>query len=149
MGLLAAILVVAFVTTSGPPAMPPPSVGGNVVSPPPAWAEAGRRSVWATFGSYCWSSPGKPAACVDMIPPTSRSDLARLRVKAGATVRLHLRFAPRSVALYRLSGTSRRRLPALSGRTVSWQARLGLIDVEVTSARGSASYLVRLSRVPA
>lgn len=102
--------------------------------------------MWATFGSYCWSSPEGSAACVDMIPPTSRSDLARLQVKPGTTVRLHLRFAPRSVSVYCLSGTSRTRLPAVAGRTVSWQARLRIIDVEVTGARGSASYLVRLSR---
>lgn len=146
MGLLVAILVLAFVAATGPPATPPPMVGGVFASPPPAWVEAGRPSVWAGFGSYCWSSPEKSAACVDMIPPTTRSDLVRLQVAPGTTVRLHLRFAPRSVGVYRLTGTSRTRLPAVAGRTISWRARVGIIDVEVTSARGSASYLVRLSR---
>jgi hypothetical protein len=79
-----------------------------------------------------------------MIPPTTRPDLARLRAKPGTTARLHLGFAPRSVRVYRIAGTSHTRLPAVVGRTVSWRARLGLVDVEVTSSRGSASYLVRL-----
>ena len=147
---LTALLVTALVAVSGPPTTPPPKVGGAVAaSPPPAWLEADRRSVWATFGSYCWLSPEKSAACVDMVPPATRPDLARLPAKPGTTVRLHLGFASRSARFYRLSGTSRTRLPAVAGRTVSWQARLGIIDVDVDGARGSAAYPVRLASAKA
>jgi hypothetical protein len=145
MSLIAAILVAAVSAASGPPDTPPPKVGGAGVAPPPAWVEAGRRSVWATYGSYCWSSPGKSAACVDMIPPASRPDLARLAAKTGTRVRLHLGFAPRSVRVYRVSGAKRTPVASQAGRTVSWRARTGIFDVKATSTTGSASYLVRLT----
>lgn len=144
MSLLALPLFAAVTAASGPPATPPPEVGGIGVAPPPAWVEVGRRSVWATYGSYCWTVPGKSAACVDMIPPSTRPDIARVSTVPESTVRLHLRFAPRSVRVYRLVGTKRIRVPATAARTVAWSARPGVFDVEVTGAGGSASYVVRL-----
>jgi hypothetical protein len=146
MSLIAAILVAVAVTATGPPTTPPPKVSGVSAPPPPAWVEAGSRSVWATYGSFCWSAPGNPAACVDMIAPATRPDLARLRAGTGATVRLHLRFTPRTVRVFRLTKAARLSVTRTrAGRTVSWLARPGIIDVEVTGPGGSASYLVRLS----
>lgn len=146
MSLIAAILVAAFLAASGPPSTPPPKVGGVAGAlPPPAWVEARGRSVWATYGSYCWSAPGKSAACVDMIPPATRPDLVRIPAAADTAVRLHLRFEPRSVRVHLVSAGTWKRVAAQGRRTVSWLARPGIFDVYVTGPSGSASYLVRLT----
>lgn len=136
MHALAAAL--AFLTLAAGPPSAPPRVAG-AASPPPAWFEAGSRSVWASFGSYCWST-----ACVDMIPPERRADLARLPARPGMRVSLRLRFAPKSVRVFHLSGRRRALRAAYRGRVVPFSAREGIVEVEVRGSRGSASYLVRI-----
>ena len=135
---LVAATALSFVALAGPPTSPPPKVIGVNAAPPPAWVEAGGRSVWAAFGSYCWKT-----ACVDMLPPATRPDLPRLTVGRGAVVRLHLRFVPRS-ATVGLVGGKETAIHATGARVISWRAQLGLVGVSVKGASGSATYFVRL-----
>jgi hypothetical protein len=94
------------------------------------------------FGSYCWSGGGE-AACVDMIPPTARTDIPTLRVRRGATISVHLRFRPTRVDAT-VAGSALR--PAVRGATITWDARgRGLVIFGTNSAGGRASYLIRVS----
>jgi hypothetical protein len=94
------------------------------------------------FGSYCWSANGK-AACVDMIPPTARRDIPRLRVGRGATISVHVRFNPTRVEAT-VAGHALR--PAVRGATVTWRARSsGLVILGTKSSGGGASYLIRVN----
>lgn len=95
--------------------------------------------MWASFGSYCWST-----ACVDMIPPERRTDLARLPARRGVRVWLRLRFAPKSVRVFLVSAGRRPLLAVYGARGVAFAARKGVVEVDVRGPRGSASYLVRI-----
>lgn len=136
MSLIAAMLVAVIAAASGAPATPPPKVGGASASP------LGVGGLWQLLLVGSWKH-----CCLRRHDPVGNAaDLARLRAKTGATVRLHLRLTPRTVRVFRLSNSTRTPvLRARAGRTVNWLARPGIIDVEVTAAGGSASYLVRLS----
>lgn len=144
MSLLIATALAALLA-AGPPKTPPPKVGGTEVSPPPAWIDGSGRAMWMAFGSYCWSANGQ-AACVDMIPPATRTDIATLKVRRDAKVTVHLRFKPRA-ANVTLRG--RPLHTVTSGTTITWRARGGgLLSLDVKATGGSASYLARIRVTP-
>ena len=119
-------------------------VKGAGTSPPPAWVESAAATKWLAFSSYCWTGAGK-AACVDMIPPQSRTDLPLLKVRAGEQLRIHFAFVPRSVHLAVYRGVSFRHWILPRARTVSWKARgSGVVVIDAKAKGGTASYLIRL-----
>jgi hypothetical protein len=77
----------------GPPRTSPPQVAGTKTTPPPAWVETPQHSSWLSYSSYCWSQPAGTAACVDFLPPRSRTDLTVLSAPAGSQLRFHVRYA--------------------------------------------------------
>lgn len=133
-------MAVALGLLIGPPASGPPKVGGTIsVAPPPAWIEVGARSRWLAYGSYCWGT-----ACVDMLPPESRPDLPRVNVTPGRMLRVHFAFEPSRASVHLLRATRWVRLASIGGRTLSFRARRGILIVDASGARGSASYVARL-----
>jgi hypothetical protein len=133
--------VLAVGLVLAPPTGPPPKVGGTIgVGPPPAWVEVGRRSRWLAYGSYCWIT-----ACVDMVPPQTRSDLPRIKVKPGQMLRVHLGFTPALARVHMLRGDRAVAVPSTRGRrSISFRARRGVLMVAASASRGTPSYLARL-----
>jgi hypothetical protein len=125
----------------GPPADPPPKVGGTFGGgPPPAWIEIGTRSGWLAYGSYCWRT-----ACVDMVPPESRSDLPRIKVRPRQMLRVHLGFTPALARVHMLRGDRAVAVPSTRGRrSISFRARRGILMIAASASRGTPSYLARL-----
>src|SRR6266576_1770898 len=67
----------------GPPPTGPPQLAGIKTVPPPAWVETPQHSRWLSYSRYCWSRPTGTGACVDFLPPRSRTDLPILSANAG------------------------------------------------------------------
>jgi hypothetical protein len=132
-----AIAVPTALAWPGRPATPPPAPP-NDGAPPPAWIETQKTSAWLAYGSYCWKT-----SCVDMIPPNSRPDLPTFSVKRGATVRVHLGFAAKSVSVSIGTKAIRARLDRAK-RIASWSATRGGIVTVFARTGGDASYVVRL-----
>jgi hypothetical protein len=97
--------------------------------------------LWLAFSSFCWKT-----ACVDYLPPQSRTDLPLVRVRRGEPVRVHFAFNPNEVHATTFVGTTLKHVALRPGRVVSWAPlRGGVVSFDVRAAPGSASYLVRLS----
>ncbi len=139
--VLAAALLVALAPAVGPPTAPPPRVDGTSAEPPPAWVEAGTRSRWLAYSSFCWTT-----ACVDFIPPQSRPDLPAVSAKVGTTVRFHLRFMPRTATLALLGpGGPQQQWKLAPGRVIEWRVRRGgVLLLSARASAGSAGYAIRL-----
>lgn len=148
------LLLVGFVSTAlvagaahaagdwaGRPSSPPPKLGSVTDGPPPAWIESRTRSWWLAYTSFCWKT-----SCVDFIPPERREDLALIRVRRGASLRLHLGFTPAklSVSIGTGSGTGIRQLQRK--RTVTFTPwRSGFVFVSArASTGGDAAYVARI-----
>jgi hypothetical protein len=131
----------------GPPRASPPQLAGTRAIPPPAWVETARRSSWLSYSSYCWSRPAGPGACVDFIPPSSRTDLPLVVSPAGSTLRFHLKFPiSKLFILYQDGGVQRLKRM----RVASWlPLRSGLVTLAARSGtRQTASYVFRLTLDP-
>ncbi len=137
-----AVLVLTAALEAKPPGKPP-RVSGVRAAPPPAWAETVSRARWLAYGSYCWST-----VCADMLPPANRPDLPVLQLPRQGSLRIHLAFRPSSLSVRILEGTKVGPLIKLSARTaVDWRpTRPGVVVIDARGARGSASYLLRLTR---
>jgi hypothetical protein len=147
--LIVLAAVAAVPTALGKPPGQPPVVKGAAVAPPPAWLQASGKALWMKFSSYCWHDSTGRGACVDMLPPQSRTDLPFFRVRAGTPLPFHLRFIPDvlHVTVYRRLGFKHYILPPR--RDVTWAARgNGVVELEARSGRRSATYLVRLQTLP-
>jgi hypothetical protein len=117
----------------------------RVVAPPPATLRAAGHTFTLAKGSYCWTDPSSgAAACADMIPPPTRTDLARVVVPRGARMTVRLRFVAKAWTAGLWARKARQTLPP--GRTATIVARTsGILTIDITkSAGGSASYLARL-----
>lgn len=135
---LAALAVCAPLAHALPPG-PPPKQGGG---PPPAWLEKPGPDRWLAYSSYCWTVRGA-GMCADFISPQMRTDLPRIRVLRGSTVRFHLGFRPSSLQLSRVGGQAPWRLT--SARVSSWKvARPGLYVLFARVMGGDASYVFRM-----
>jgi hypothetical protein len=132
-----AIAVPSALAWAGRPSAAPPKAP-NPGAPPPAWIETKAKSAWLAYGSYCWKT-----ACVDMIPPNTRPDLPAFAVKRGATVRVHLGFAAKSITVSIGNTTIRPALDATK-RIASWKDTRGGILTVSARAAGDASYVARL-----
>lgn len=122
------------------PGTPPPNVAGTAGEPPPAWFTLGARSDWLAYSSFCWTT-----TCVTFLPPERRTDLPKLVAKEGQTLAIHLAFTPKTV-LVRVLAT-KQSYPLVAGRDTSWRVRgSGVILVEARGAKGSASYVARITR---
>lgn len=135
--LLAIVLVLGLEV--GPPSSPPPDVGGTIGAPPPAWIDSGRRSRWLAYGTYCWRT-----ACVDMLPPESRPEPPRIKVRPGQTLWVHLAFTPGRASVQVLQAGTSVTLASTGRRTLTFRARRGVLIVSAMGFRGSASYIARL-----
>ena len=127
----------------GPPRTAAPQVAGTKTVPPPAWAETPQHSSWLSYSSYCWSGPAGKAACVDFLPPQSRTDLPTVSAPAGSRLRFHLRFAISKLSVSDGDKGIQRLKPS---RVASWlPLRSGIVTLSARSASGQeASYLFRL-----
>ena len=135
-----ALLTLGAVSAYAKPGTPPPNVQGTTSEPPPAWTSAQGSERWLAYGSFCWRT-----ACVDFIPPARRTDLPKLTARAGATIGIHLGFAPKSVRV-RVLDTGQA-YPLAAARDTRWRVRgSGVILVEARGANGSASYVARIVR---
>lgn len=122
------------------PTTPPPNVAGTTGEPPPAWFQVGERAHWFAYGSFCWTT-----TCVDFLPPSRRTDLPKTTARAGQTLAIHLPFVPKSVRVRVLATNTTYAL--IARRDTSWRVRgSGIVLVEARGAKGSASYLARLTR---
>ena len=136
---LLVLMALAPAAASAKPGTPPPNVAGTASEPPPAWFGLGARSGWFAYGSFCWTT-----ACVDFRPPARRDDLPRLSARVGQTLAIHLGFIPKSV-LVRVLETNKS-YALVARRDTAWRVRArGLIQVETRAAKGSASYLARIT----
>jgi hypothetical protein len=111
------------------------------------WVETPQRSSWLGYSSYCWSRPTGVAACVDFLPPRSRTDLPSVSAHAGSILRFHLRFAISKLSVAYLGDGAHSLKPS---RIASWlPLRSGLVTLSARSASGQkASYLFRLTLTP-
>jgi hypothetical protein len=141
---LAAGLLVPGAHAKRPPT-PPPRVSGAGSAPPPAWVEFGARSRWLAYSSYCWTTEGRAAACVDFIPPLMRPDVPVIAVERGTRLRFRLGFRPTSVKLLLLGPGPRRTWTLAASASTTWRAvRAGVFLLEAKGAGGSAGYALRL-----
>jgi hypothetical protein len=138
--LLVSLALIAFgapVARALPPG-PPPKRGGG---PPPAWLEKPGTDRWLAYSSYCWTTGGT-GLCADFIAPQMRTDLPRIRLARGTTVRFHLGFRPTSLQLWRIGGRSWR---LSSTRIAAWQAGgPGVYLLQAAVVGGDASYAFRI-----
>jgi hypothetical protein len=74
--------------SSGPPEAPSGS------APPPAWIEAGGRTQWLGYSTYCWGGGEGVGQCVDYTAPSCRGPNAAppVLLTMGMRARLHLGF---------------------------------------------------------
>ena len=135
-----AALALAVAAVEAQPPGKPPRVSGVKAAPPPAWVEAGSRARWLAYGSYCWVT-----VCADMLPPATRPDLPVLP-RQGA-FRIHLAFRPSSLRVRILNGARAGPLVKLPARAVvNWRPTgAGVAVIEARGARGSASYVLRIT----
>jgi hypothetical protein len=141
---LAAASVAASAHAARPPT-PPPKVSGAASAPPPAWVEIGPSSRWLAYSSYCWTTKGKAAACVDFIPPLMRPDLPVLSARRGTSLRFRLGFRPTSVRLLLLGPGPRKAWKLDASTSTTWRAvRAGVFLLEAKGPGGSAGYALRL-----
>jgi hypothetical protein len=128
------LAVLAPLARALPPGQPPKRGGG----PPPAWLEKPGADRWLAYSTYCWTT-----MCADYVAPQLRTDLPRVRLTRGTTVRFHLGFRPSSLTLARIGGRSWR-LPTTA--VAGWQAAgPGVYLLEaVVRGGGDASYAFRL-----
>lgn len=131
----------------GPPRTSPPQIAGTKTMPPPVWLETPQRSSWLAYSSYCWTRPAGTAACVDFLPPRSRTDLPLISAPAGSMLRVHLRFGIAQLSISYLGKDEQRLEPS---RVASWlPLRSGIVTLSARSTTGQqASYLVRLTLTP-
>jgi hypothetical protein len=97
LGIVASIVVALALVGCGGQAGQAPSDSGaqdrtgsneepSISRPPDSTLAYGGRTVTGELGSYCWSSPGSPAACVDAVGiPVAREQHA-LDVPAGSVL---------------------------------------------------------------
>lgn len=137
----------AAATWPGPPRTATPQVAGTKTAPPPAWVETPRHSSWLAYSSYCWSRPAGSAACVDFVPPRSRTDLPVVAARAGSPLRFHLQFAISKLTASYPDKSSQSLRPS---RVASWlPLRSGIVTLSARSASGqAATYLLRLTLAP-
>lgn len=140
------LIVVAFAVAPpalaaswpGRPTAKPPTL--QQPGPPPAWIETHARSSWLAYSSYCWKT-----TCADYLPPASRSDLPRVRLTRGASVRIHFAFLPRDARVTLISAHAGKRVELDKARIVEWKpSASGVAVIEVHAAAGSASYVARM-----
>jgi hypothetical protein len=102
--------------------------------PPAAYVDTGAAHVPLAISSWCWA-----AKCG---APIARSRRVAT-VRRGATVRIHLGFAPTQVALA-VGGT--RIKATIKGTDVTWRARrAGGLSLTATGVRGFVTYVGRLA----
>jgi hypothetical protein len=147
LAVAAAGLAAAAPSWPGPPRTSPPKVAGAKIAPPPAWIETPRHSSWLAYSSYCWIRAAGTAACVDFLPPRSRTDLPLVSAHVGSTLRIHLRFA---ISKLSITYADKSRQGLGPSRIASWlPLRSGLVTVSARSTSGQeASYLFRLTLTP-
>ena len=125
-------------TWPGQPTANPPKL--QQPSPPPAWIETHTRSSWLAYSSYCWKT-----TCADFLPPASRTDLPRVRLTRGASVRIHFAFLPRDARVTLISAHAAKRVSLKRARIVEWKPSApGVAVIETHAAAGSASYTARI-----
>lgn len=142
-GLGAACALAAAVGCGGAaakPNQPPPKAPDVRSPPPPAWIETKRGDFWLAFSDFCWFT-----ACVDFRQPSERTDIPRLVVGRGETVRFHLGFSPS-----RLSIELGRRTFALEPkRDAAWHVRAaGLAVLMSHGSLGRANFIARFKLTP-
>src|SRR5439155_6109273 len=96
----------------GRPRTSAPQVAGTKTMPPPAWVETHQHSSWLSYSSYCWSQPAGTAACVDFLPPRSRTDLLAFSAPAASMLLFHLQFAISKLSLSYLDTSAQRLKPS-------------------------------------
>jgi hypothetical protein len=141
-GLVAVMLLGAACAAAKPdatakPKTPPPTVPGVRSAPPPAWIETRRGDRWLAFSSYCWTN-----TCIDSRPLETRTDIPRIVVSRGETVRFHFDFQPTKLSVKQGSVT----YPLKAARVAPWRAR-GTGRFAVVEARKGglrAEYAARL-----
>ena len=128
----------------GPPRDSPPQVAGTKTVPPAAWVETPQHSSWLGYSSYCWSRPAGTAACVDFLPPRSRTDLPLVSAATGSMLRFHLQFALSRLTVTFVGESAQRLAPS---RVAPWlPVRSGIVLLSARSASGQqADYLFRLA----
>lgn len=137
--LTVALLALFAGAAQAKPPTAPPNVAGTSSEPPPAWFDGAARPGWFAYSSFCWTT-----ACVSFIPPARRTDLPRVSARVGETLAIHLGFVPKSV-LVRVLETNKS-YALVARRDTAWRVRArGLIQVEARAAKGSASYLARIT----
>lgn len=137
--LVVILLALVVAAAQAKPPTPPPNVAGTSAEPPPAWFDGAARPGWFAYSTFCWTT-----ACVDYLPPARRPDLPRLSARVGQTLGIHLGFVPKSV-LVRVLETNKS-YALVARRDTTWRVRArGLIQVEARAAKGSASYLARIT----
>lgn len=137
--VLAAAAAASALAWAGRPASPAPKPA-QAAGPPAAWLESATRSSWLDFGSYCWRT-----GCADYLPPAQRPGLRVFKTRIGAKLRIHLAYLPKTVSLRVLPAKTL--TPATAARTLGFTVRkLGILEVQVKAAPGSASYLIELRR---
>jgi len=104
-----------------------------LVRPPAAYADNGSAHVPLTISSWCWAAHcSAPIARARHVIP----------VRRGATLRIHLQFAPTAVALA-VGGV--RVVPAVRGTELTWHAkRAGGLSLTATGVRGFVTYVGRV-----
>jgi hypothetical protein len=137
----ALILSLTLLALSAPlaralPPGPPPKQGGG---PPPAWLEKPGIDRWLAYSSFCWRT-----MCADFIPPQMRTDLPRIRLTRGTTVRFHLGFRPSSLQLERIGRQLPWRLAA--ARISPWTVvGPGIYVLNANGPAGSAGFAFRIA----
>jgi hypothetical protein len=117
------------------PKHPPPKAPNVDRPPPPAWIETESGAYWLAFSDFCWFT-----ACADYKLPEERTDLPRITLDRGETVRFHLDFAPTRASLK--VGSARFVLTAR--QVTSWRVRSGGVAVlEAHGELGRVSYEAR------
>ena len=102
--------------------------------PPAAYVDTGAAHVPLAISSWCWAAKcGAPIASTRKV----------VRVQRGATVRVHLGYAPTQAALT-VGGV--RVKPTIQGTELTWRAtRAGGLSLTATGVRGFVTYVGRLA----
>ena len=137
---------------------PAPTVRGATAQPPPAWLVVDKKASAASYGSFCYAT-----ACVDMVPPSMRPDLATVtatraqrvyaliqsRTIGKVAVTLRPWTSPASTTVSARSVRAHRRQDGtwtVLTLTLSGPLKNQLLSAQVTfKAGGDASYLWRLN----
>jgi hypothetical protein len=125
------------------------------IAPPPATLETPSGTVKLAQGSYCWSSPGR-GLCVDVIPPSARSDIPSVAVSTGDRVAFRLGFDPTEVSATLLRPDPDRSFELAPARVVEWSIPSGwqapsgptFVALFARGALGDTTYLARLVPKP-